>query len=156
MTLFAPVLALIFTLFATAESQAADIIPTSGTCNDAGTCLWSLGSDGTLTISAQEGAKDVKMANYYCAYNPCVQSSLISRPWEASLQQIKSVVIGDNITHIGDDAFQNASNLTSVTGMKDVKTIGDAGVFSRTGLTSITIPKGVTSIGSWAFHMTAV
>ena len=151
MTLFAPMFALIFTLITTAESWADEIIPTSGTCNADETCLWSLGSDGTLTISAKDGANDVIMANYNCEGSPCDQSTLISRPWEASLQQIKSVVIGDNITHIGNDAFQAATNLTSVTGMKDVKTIGEDGVFSYTGLTSITIPEGVTSIGSYAF-----
>ncbi len=136
------------------ESSADDITPTSGTCNTDETCLWSIDSAGTLTISAKDGANDVIMDDYYCYANPCNQSSLISRPWEASLQQIKSVVIGDNITHIGDDAFQNASNLISISGMKNIKTIGDEGVFAYTGLTEITIPDGVTYIGSGAFAYT--
>ncbi len=146
-----PMLALIFTLITTAESSATDKFPTSGTCNSVGTCLWTLDSAGTLTISAKDGEKDVKMANYNCQYNPCEQSSLVARPWEANLQQIKSIVIGDNITQIGNDAFQNASNLKSVTGMKDVQAIGDKGVFAYTGLTEFTIPDGVTYLGYSAF-----
>ncbi len=149
-------LALLFTIFTITESSATDKIPTSGTCNTAGTCLWSLGSDGTLTIFAKNGAKDVKMANYSCSGNPCEQSSLVARPWEANLQQIKSIVIGDNITHIGNDAFQNATNLKSVTGMKDVNTIGHGAVFGYTGLTSFTIPDSITKISDNLFRNSTI
>ena len=138
------------------ESSADDITPTSGTCNTAGTCLWSLASDGALTIYAQDGAKDVKMANYNCAGNPCHTSTLIARPWETQINQIKSIYIGDNITKIGQDAFQNASNLQSVTGMKDVNTIGGNAVFGYTGLTGFTIPDSLTNISSNLFRYSKV
>ena len=34
------------------KTWAENEILTSGTCNDAGTCLWSLSSDGIMNISA--------------------------------------------------------------------------------------------------------
>ena len=135
----------------TIKSIADDSAPTSGTCNSSGTCLWNLSEDGTLTISAKDGAENVKMGDYFCRSIPCEKTSLIARPWEESIGQIKNVVIGDNISYIGDDAFQSASNLESVTGMNDLKKIGSVGVFAGTGLTSITIPDSVTGIGSYAF-----
>ena len=137
-----------------AESLAKDSIPTSGTCNSAGTCLWSIDSAGTLTISAKNGEKDVKMADYNCVGNPCNPSSLVARPWEANLKQIKSLVIGDNITKIGQDAFQNASNLKSVTGMNDVEHIRRS-AFSYSGLESIIIPESIKKFEDQVFASNA-
>ncbi|MBR3662054.1 MAG: leucine-rich repeat domain-containing protein [Alphaproteobacteria bacterium] len=139
-------------------SLADDSAPTSGTCNSSGTCLWNLSEDGTLTISAKPGAEDVKTDNYRCddaSVSICRENgTLIERPWEANLEQIKKVVIGDNISYIGDDAFQLASNLKSVTGMKDLQSIGNYGVFAYTGLTEFTMPENISTVGSRAFAFT--
>ena len=55
-----------------------------------------------------------------------------------------------SVTSIGDDAFRNCSELTSVTIPSSVTSIG-YGAFAGCGLTSITIPSSVTSIGNAAF-----
>jgi hypothetical protein len=64
-----------------------------------------------------------------------------------------SIVYGDwtyTVNEIGDMAFVNCPNLTSVTIPNTVTSIG-VGAFSNTGLVSITIPDSVESIGEGLF-----
>ena len=55
------------------------------------------------------------------------------------------------VTSIGNSAFLNCSNLTSVTIPNSVTSIGNSAFEGCKGLTSITIPNSVTSIGEEAF-----
>ena len=55
------------------------------------------------------------------------------------------------VTTIGEAAFNNCSELESITIPNSVKTIGKSAFMGCSGLTSITIPNSVTSIGSYAF-----
>ena len=59
------------TVFMIFSAQAISSV--SGTCNSSGTCLWSLSSDGTMTISAREGATNVKMGEYSCIVEGCAE-----------------------------------------------------------------------------------
>ena len=59
------------------------------------------------------------------------------------------IVTGGTI--IGDDAFQNCNELTSITLPDSVTSIGESAFAGCYGLTSITIPEGVTGIGANAF-----
>ena len=58
--------------------------------------------------------------------------------------------LNQNTIGIGDSAFSNCSNLTSITIPNSVTSIGDS-AFHRSNFTSITIPNSVTSIGDYAF-----
>ena len=65
---------------------------------------------------------------------------------------ITSVIIGSDVTSIGDDAFIGCTDLTSVTIGAGVTSIGYEAFRYCTGLTSVTIGEGVTSIGRSAFE----
>jgi hypothetical protein len=74
---------------------------------------------------------------------------------------IKTVVIGNGITGIGNGAFDgqiysNNTSLTTVTIPESVTTIGYNAFRLCSNLTSVNIPDGVTSIGSEAFKRTGI
>ena len=64
---------------------------------------------------------------------------------------IEKIVIPDNITHIGHDAFEKCFNLTEIIIPYNVVSIDNFAFLKCSGLTSITIPKKVKFIASKAF-----
>jgi len=58
---------------------------------------------------------------------------------------------GSQLATIGDNAFQNCTNLTNIAIPTNVTSIGDFAFSGCTGLTDIIIPASVTSIGFCAF-----
>lgn len=74
----------------------------SGTCGE--NLTWVL-KDGTLTISGTGKMYDYDFDAFHGR----------SQPWGMYIYQIKSVVIEDGVTSIGDNAFKDCSNLTKVT-----------------------------------------
>ena len=132
---------------------------------DSGSCgsglLYTLSSGGTLTITGA-GA----MRNYGGS------SKYSEAPWSGSI--VKTVILPEGLTAIGNGAFSDCTSLTEITLPESLTSIGDSafsgcsslkeitipagvtsigdGVFSGcSSLTEITIPEGVTSIGDWAF-----
>ena len=69
-------------------------------------------------------------------------------PWVVT---IPTNINGLTVTTIGEYAFNDLTNLTSVTIPDSVTSIG-ASAFSLTSLTNVTIGNGVTSIGELAFY----
>ena len=121
-----------------ATALAAEIVK-SGTCGaegDGSNLTWTLDSEGLLTIS---GSGD--MYDY----------GFPSAPWYGSRSLVKSAVIADGVTSIGQQAFSNCTSLTSVTIPDSVMSIGVLAFDDCTSLTSVTIPDSVTSIGGGAF-----
>ena len=66
-------------------------------------------------------------------------------------EEIKDMVIPEDVTNIGSYAFSGLSELTSATIPNSVTSIGDCAFYMCTSLTVIDIPNGVTSIGYGAF-----
>ena len=102
-----------------------------------GNLTWKLDADGTLTISGTGAMKD-----YDSDDSPATQKK----------DSVKKVVIEDDVTSIGDYAFWNCSNLTSITIPDSVTIIGNSAFNACSSLTSLTIPNSVTSIGEGAFY----
>ncbi len=109
----------------------------SGTCGENATWTYDTETQ-TLTISGTG-----KMADYsYKSNNRC--------PWYNISKDIKTVVINQGITSIGNYAFVYCNNLTSVTIPEGVTKIADC-AFDSYYLTSVTIPENVEYIGNSAF-----
>ena len=102
----------------------------SGLCGDVSYSY--VESTNTLTISGTG-----TMADYEGSYE---------QPWKNYRSSIKTVVIGDGVTSIGDYAF-TSTGLTSIEIPASVTSIGKNAFNGCSNLTSITIPASVTSIG---------
>ena len=110
---------------------------TSGSCGTNAT--WSY-SNGIMTIGGSGAMTDYS-------------SSMTDIPWIAYQESITKVVIGDEITHVGDWAFQGCTALNSITIGENVTSIGNGSFDNCTnaGFTVLTIPNSVQTIGIDAF-----
>ncbi|MCL1932714.1 MAG: leucine-rich repeat domain-containing protein, partial [Candidatus Azobacteroides sp.] len=124
---------IIFNLSLLSVNISAQTVTASGTT---GPLIWSLNSAGTLTISGNGAMPD---------YSPG------GLPWYNYQSNIKTVILSNGVTSIGNYAFYSCSNLTSITIPNSVRSIGSYAFYYCPNLTSISIPSGVTSIGSYAF-----
>lgn len=114
----------------------------SGTCGAQGDNLtWELSCDGVLTISGTGAMAD---------YNGGVANSCA--PWYASREFIKNIVIDNGVTSIGNSAFYQGSNITSVTMGYSVKSIGSLAFFYCSNLKEVNLSNGITTIRSNAFQ----
>ena len=109
---------------------------------------WSCGNDCTATLKNEvlTISGTGKMKNYTASSNP---------PWTSNKKSIKSVVIENGITTIGNFAFYSCSYLGSVTIPNSVTTIGAGAFMVCSSMRSITIPDSVTAIGNNAFYWCA-
>ena len=115
----------------------------SGNCGTSGhesEVTWTLTSDGVLTISGTGAMADYTDANY--------------QPWASIRSDIKTIVIEDGVTSIGNYAFSNCEYVTSdVSIPASVTSIGNYS-FNYCTMTSLTIPSNssLETIGSFAFN----
>ena len=65
---------------------------------------------------------------------------------------ITSLVISDNVSEIGSDAFFNCYDLSTVSWGKGLKTLGSQCFTNNISLQSLTLPAKVTAIGASAFE----
>ena len=121
---------------ASAEETGAGTESGSQTWNEDDGLTWTLDADGTMTISGEGTMKSYRLDD-----SPATQKE----------DSVKKVVIKDGVTSIGDYAFWNCSNLTSITIPDSVTSIGKSAFESCSQLASIEIPSSVTSIGERAF-----
>ncbi|MBQ2679271.1 MAG: leucine-rich repeat protein [Firmicutes bacterium] len=109
-----------------AVAFGADIIA-RGECGAEGdNVTWTLDDEGTLTISGTGAMK----------------GGMPPQDW----QSVKTVVIKNGVTSIGDGAFWGCENMTSVELPDSMTSIGDAAFYICHNLTSVIIPKNVTNI----------
>ena len=106
----------------------------SGACGD--NVSYVLSEDNVLTISGT-GA----MYNY----------GSNNQPWKDYKNLITEVVIDEGVTAIGEYAFFECRNLTSITLPSSLRSIIRCAFERCTGLTELVIPDGVESISEYAF-----
>lgn len=73
-------------------------------------------------------------------------------PWFEFNDQIDTVVLKEGVTRIGDYAFYNCTELTSVEIPEGITYIGESAFACCQSLESVTIPGSVTEIGEGAFE----
>ncbi len=72
-------------------------------------------------------------------------------PWAVYAQKTHTIVLGDEVTNIGDYCFYTFSALTDVTMGAQIKSIGEYAFLGCTSLDSITFSDSVTTIKRFAF-----
>lgn len=127
------------------DDLTGDIVET-GQCGDA--IYYVLYSNGELLLRGTGAMYDYDTSNRSPFHNN---------------EDIKNLVVSSGITHIGEDAFLDAVNLTEAALPSTLTSIAD-GAFMQSddrigyvhGLTSITIPDTVTSLGGSVFWGAAI
>ena len=126
-------------------AYANDIIG-CGTCGATGhewDVIWTLtGESPNCTLNIMKVGETGAMANY---------DNGDAKPWNGNRTNIKTIIVGDGVTHIGDHAFDYCAQ-TSLTIGSDVTTIGDCAFHNCGNITSIVIPNSVETIGESAFE----
>ena len=126
----------------TDENEAVSAV--SGKCGaDATWKITGTGNDLTLTISGSGAMDDFDPPNS--------RISFYISPWDEYSKEIKTVIVEEGITTIGNNAFYIYENISKVVFPDSVTSIGPETFYYCTGLTSITIPDSVISIGDLAF-----
>ena len=160
--LFIALTAILLSLLLAVGSSAADAVA-SGTTGATDSLTWSLDSDGLLTLGGT-GSTSYSQSN--------------RAPWYTSRTSIKSIVVEEGVTSLGqqtfngcsavttislpksltkivNQVFQGCSKLTEITfaeGMK-LASISTDSFKNCTSLTSITLPDGcATTIGKSVFN----
>ena len=85
---------------------------------------------------------EVVNPSYYAAISPSPNGNVA----------VPNTLGGMPVTCIGDSAFYNCSDLTSVTIPNSITNIGPYAFESCSSLMSVTIPNSVTDIGPYAFE----
>ncbi len=80
-----------------------------------------------------------------------VYAGKIAYTYKGEMPENTSLIIKDGTKGIGNGAFYNCDNITSVTIPESVTNIGYDAFLNCTQLTNVTIPNSVTSIGGRAF-----
>ncbi len=122
---------------------AVDIVA-SGYCGGEGdgtNLSWTLDSEGVLTISGT-GA----MADYGNYWNQNLA------PWGDHRTEIKKLILGAGITHIGNNAFHIVENLTGTLELPEsVVSIGTNAFRACAFTGSLMLPDNTETIRGWAF-----
>ena len=108
------------------------------------TYAWSYDDEtDTLTITGDGALPDFGAGGF--------SMPLPETPWEAYRDTAKKIVIGENITRVGDLSFTTFSELTEVVLPSTLTSIGVAAFAYCMDLATVNLPAGLTEIGEMAF-----
>ncbi|MBP5800180.1 MAG: leucine-rich repeat protein [Prevotella sp.] len=125
----------------------------------AGTCGWVNGPSGldgsevTWSLTKSEGGTipDLLTISSSIPNGSMENYGEGGSPWYNYRNQIKTIVIGDGMNHIGGYAFKDCTKAISVSFGNRVKDIGEKAFQGCTSLTSVNIPLGVGNIFEQTF-----
>ena len=112
----------------------------NGTCGDNLTWIFTT-ADSTLNISGTGSMYD---------YNDLNQPSW--NIWDNFNKNIKTIIMSDGVTSIGNSIFSGCTALTQITIPDNVESIGNSAFSDCSKLKQITIPESIKSAGSGAFY----
>lgn len=123
-------------------------------------CFATVASVGNLFASVQVGDLyyDLNLKNKTATvtYKSYQSGGQYNKDWNIITANIPETVTYNNVTYsvtgIGESAFFNCTNLTSVNIPNTVTSIGDWAFENCSSLTSVCIPDSVKSIGVFMFH----
>lgn len=136
---FVLIAALVITMIPSNVSQVyANSVLAYGTCGE--DVNWTYNVKGELRISG---------------YGEMYDYSGQNAPWHSSdyYDDVKKIIISDDVTKLGDYAFNGFTGLTSIQWGADVEEIGNWTFARCSNLTSVTIPDSVDTIGDYAFYL---
>ena len=153
----------VFSFTMVSNAEEVTVIGTWDISKDDGTSkvTATLYSDGRFVISGTGEMKDYSGSNNspYYNYKESIKTVEIQNEVTSignyafeNCKSLTSIEISSNVTIIGDDAFAYCTNLTSIEIPSSVTRIAAQVFYGCTSLTSIEIPSSVTSIGMWAFY----
>ncbi len=127
-------------------------IHTCQTCNETEEIVYTI-TDGGVSGEVNWGYGDDvlyitgtgEMANYTNGANGVP-------PWQTYRKQIKTIIIGDGVTYIGNRAFKGFNCVTAVTFGKDVISTGYECFYLCTDLQTVALNEGLETLGSLCFY----
>ena len=123
---------------------------TSVTIPNSVTSIGNSAFQGCNSLTKTEFASIESLCRIYFADGSANPLS-ISKILHINGKEVTKVTIPNNVTSIGNYAFDNCSSLTTVTIPNSVTTIGNYAFYNCSSLTTVTIPNSVTTIGNYAF-----
>ncbi len=111
----------------------------SGDCGD--NLTWSLSNDGVLTVTG----------------NGAMDNWLVSgEPWYSVRSDIKSIIISEGVTTVGNSAFYDCSYLGEVYLPSTLNSIGSNSFADCESLSAVILPSNLASIGANAFYASGI
>jgi len=120
-------------------TSSAEVAVANGTYGDGDALNWSLDGNGVLTISGTGDMPDYTMYTYDGA------------PWYEYKDQIKTVIVGDAVSAVGNYTFNGYKSITKVDIGSSVKRIGNTAFGYCSALETLLLSEGVETIESQAF-----
>ena len=148
------------------ETEVIDINPDAHSWDDENTCIYchNIKGEEDYDYEGVEFTFDSSSRTYsVTGYTGSGESVMIPSKYNGypvtsigeyafyECTNLTSVTIGNRVTSIEDSAFESCENLTSVEIGNGVTSIGWSAFDCCTSLTNIVIPDSVTSIGDYAF-----
>ena len=110
----------------------------------------------TLTVTGNGAIDDYVGTNEVLNDGTPFDTAALPAWYQACGHDAEAIVVGENITEIGDGAFLDFRNVTSVSLPSTLTRIGDCAFMYCESLSAIALPASLTEIGELAFVDTAL